>query len=131
VRECVDRYTPDRVASRCEIDAATIRRLAREFAAAEAALAYGQMGTCCQRFGTLACWAIDLLNALTGNLDRPGGAMFARAAAPFDFAFAQGEEGIRFGRHQSRVSGYDEIFGGLPADVEGRAGAGRSHHGSR
>ena len=114
VRERVGRYTPESVAPRCGIDAGTIRRLARELAEAEAAVAYGRMGTCCQRFGTLACWAIDLLNLLTGNLDRPGGAMFARAAAPLDFAFAQGGEGIRFGRHRSRVSGYDEIFGELP-----------------
>jgi anaerobic selenocysteine-containing dehydrogenase len=114
VRERVARYTPESVAARCGIDAGTIRRLARELAEAEAAVAYGRMGTCCQRFGTLACWAIDLLNLLTGNLDRPGGAMFARAAAPLDFAFAQGGEGIRFGRQRSRVSGYDEIFGELP-----------------
>jgi len=114
VGKCVDRYTPERVAPRCGIDEETIRRLARELAGADAAVVYGRMGACCQPFGTLACWAIDLLNALTGNLDRPGGAMFARAAAPLDFAFAQGGEGIRFGRHQSRVSGYDEIFGELP-----------------
>ena len=114
VRERVAAYPPERVAPRCGIDAETIRRLARELADAEAAVAYGRMGTCCQRFGTLACWAIELLNVLTGNLDRPGGAMFARAAAPLDFAFSQGGEGIRFGRHRSRVGGYDEIFGEFP-----------------
>ena len=114
VRECVAHFPPERVESRCGIDAETIRRLARELAEAESAVVYGRMGTCCQPFGTLACWAIDLLNVLTGNLDRPGGAMFARAAAPLDFAFAQGSEGIRFGRHQSRVGGYDEIFDEFP-----------------
>jgi anaerobic selenocysteine-containing dehydrogenase len=40
--------------------------------------------------------------------------MFARPAAPLDFAFAQGEGGVRFGRHRSRVGGYDEIFGEFP-----------------
>ena len=114
VRECVAHFPPERVESRCGIDAETVRRLARELAEAESAVVYGRMGTCCQPFGTLACWAIDLLNVLTGNLDRPGGAMFARAAAPLDFAFAQGSEGIRFGRHQSRVGGYDEIFDEFP-----------------
>jgi len=114
VRESVVPYTPERVAARCGIDAETIRRLARELAEADSAAVYGRMGTCCQPFGTLACWAIDLLNVLTGNLDRPGGAMFVRAAAPLDFAFAQDGDGIRFGRHRSRVSGYDEIFGELP-----------------
>lgn len=114
VRERVVAFPPERVAPRCGIPAGEIRRMARELAAAPAAVAYGRMGTCCQPFGTVACWALDLLNVLTGNLDRPGGAMFARAAAPLDFAFDQGGRGIRFGRHRSRVSGYDEIFGELP-----------------
>jgi anaerobic selenocysteine-containing dehydrogenase len=114
VRECVAPYTPERVTSRCGIEAESIRRLALELAAAESAAVYGRMGTCCQPFGTLACWAIDLLNLLTDNLDRPGGAMFPRAAAPLDFAFQQGSEGVRFGRHQSRVGGHDEIFDEFP-----------------
>ena len=32
-----------------------------------------------QEFGTLASWLVDVLNVLTGNLDRPGGAMFTDA----------------------------------------------------
>lgn len=114
VRASVAGIAPERVAPHCGIDAGTIRRLTRELAAAPSAVAYGRMGTCCQPFGTLACWAIDLLNVLTGNLDRPGGAMFARPAAPISFAFDQGGRGISFGRHTSRVGGYDEIFGELP-----------------
>ncbi len=114
VRASVAGFSPERVAGHCGVAAPTIRRLARELAAAPSAVAYGRMGTCCQPFGTLACWALDLLNILTGNLDRPGGAMFTRPAAPIDFAFNQGGRGIEFGRHQSRVSGYHEIFGELP-----------------
>lgn len=114
VRDLVVAWPPERVAERCRVDAPTIRRLARELAAADSGVVYGRMGTCCQPFGTLACWAVELLNILTGNLDRPGGAMFARPAAPLDFAFDQGGHGIAFGRHRSRVAGYDEIFGELP-----------------
>ena len=62
------------------IDAATIRRIARELAAAPAAAVYARIGTCTQEFGTLASWLVDVLNVLTGNLDRPGGAMFAKPA---------------------------------------------------
>jgi anaerobic selenocysteine-containing dehydrogenase len=55
---------------RARVDAATIRRLAREHAAAPTAACYGRIGTTCQEFGTLASWAVDLINVLTGNLDR-------------------------------------------------------------
>ena len=41
---------------------------------------YGRIGTCTQEFGTLASWLVDVLNVLTGNLDREGGAMFPKAA---------------------------------------------------
>ena len=59
----------------------TIRRLARELAAAPTACVYGRIGTTTAEFGTLTSWLVDVLNVLTGNLDRPGGAMFTKAAA--------------------------------------------------
>ena len=74
-------FTPEVVAAVCGIAAEDIRRMARELAGAESAAVYGRIGTWTQEFGTLASWLVDVLNVLTGNLDRPGGAMFTRAAA--------------------------------------------------
>jgi anaerobic selenocysteine-containing dehydrogenase len=114
VERSVAGLSPERVAPHCGIDAPSIRRLARELADARSAATYGRMGTCVQRFGTLASWALDLLAILTGNLDRPGGSMFTNPAAPLHFVFeAQGP--VRFGRWRSRVSGQDEVLGELPA----------------
>ena len=45
---------------------------------AESAAVYGRVGTCQQEFGTVASWLVDVLNVLTGNLDRAGGAMFTQ-----------------------------------------------------
>ena len=64
----------------CGIDAETIRRLAHDLAAAPSAAVYGRIGTHTVEFGTIAAWAVDVLNALTGNLDRPGGAMLPSPA---------------------------------------------------
>ena len=114
VREIAARYAPERVAGACGVDAATQRRLAREFAAAGAAVAYGRMGTCVQEFGTVACWAIDLLNILTGNLDAPGGVMFPMPAVSLGFASGLADGELGFARHSSRVGGYDEVFGEYP-----------------
>ena len=69
-------FSPEAVAPVTGINAATIRRLARDCAAAPSAAVYGRIGTCTQEFGTLASWLVDVVNVLTGNLDRPGGAMF-------------------------------------------------------
>jgi anaerobic selenocysteine-containing dehydrogenase len=116
VEELARDFTPEAVAPLCGVDAATIRRLARELAAAESAAVYGRTGTCTQEFGTLTSWLIDVLNVLTGNLDRPGGAMFSTPAAGganTTGAPRYGRE-TRIGRWRSRVRGLPESFGELP-----------------
>ncbi|MBA2522439.1 MAG: molybdopterin-dependent oxidoreductase [Solirubrobacterales bacterium] len=109
-------FSPEAVAGPCGISAAEIRRLARELAAAPRAAVYGRIGTTLQEFGTLASWLIDVINALTGNLDRPGGAMFPLAAA--GQANSRGGpgkgRGFTLGRWSSRVGGLPEAFGELP-----------------
>jgi anaerobic selenocysteine-containing dehydrogenase len=109
-------FTPELVASRCGIDATTIRDLARTIATTERAAVYGRIGTCTQEYGTLASWLVDAINVLTGNLDTPGGAMFAKAAAfAANTLGASGKgKGISVGRRRSRVSNAPEVFGELP-----------------
>src|SRR5579863_7517558 len=116
VREMTEPFTPENVAAVCGIEASMIRGLARDLAAAPRAAVYGRIGTCTQAFGALASWLVDVLNVLTGNLDREGGAMFPRAAA--GQANTQGSpakgRGVRFGRWCSRVRGLPEVYGELP-----------------
>ena len=116
VREVVRGFPPEAVAEPCGIPAGEIRRMARELAAADRAAVYARIGTCTQEFGTLASWLVDVLNVLTGNLDREGGAMFARAAAgQRNSSGAPGSgRGVRFGRWASRVRGLPETYGELP-----------------
>jgi anaerobic selenocysteine-containing dehydrogenase len=55
--------------------------VARELAAAPTAAVYGRIGTTTTLFGTTTSWLVDVVNALTGNLDRPGGVMFTLPVA--------------------------------------------------
>jgi anaerobic selenocysteine-containing dehydrogenase len=116
VQSAVQPFAPEKLADRCGIPAADIRRLARELAAAPRAAVYGRIGTCTQEYGTLVSWLVDVLNTLTGHLDEPGGAMFAKAAAfAGNTAGTPGiGRGVITGRHKSRVSGAPEVFGELP-----------------
>ena len=110
-------FPPESVADACGIPAERIRAVALDLAAASRACVYARIGTCTQEFGTLASWLVDVLNVLTGNLDRPGGAMFTLPAA--GSASAGGTpgpgRGVRLGRHTSRVRGAPEVFGEFPA----------------
>lgn len=115
VRSVVDGFSPEEVADHCGVPADEIRMLARELAAAPTAAVYGRMGTSTVEFGTLASWLVDVINVLTGNLDRPGGAMFPLGAtAPAPRPPKPGR-GFKTGRWHSRVSNYPEALSELPA----------------
>jgi anaerobic selenocysteine-containing dehydrogenase len=112
VRDAVAPWTLDAVATATGIDAAAIDDLAGQLAAAPSAVVYGRIGTHTVEFGTVASWATDVLNVLTGNLDRPGGAMFPLAAHQ---QRGKGSgRGFITGRHTSRVKGYPEVRSELP-----------------
>ena len=99
------------VEARTGIAPATIERLAGEFAGARAAVAYGRMGLSTQAFGSLCQWLLQLVNLVTGNLDRVGGAL------PNDAAIPLTGPGTSFGardRWRSRVRGLPEFAGELP-----------------
>ncbi|MFL5348397.1 MAG: molybdopterin oxidoreductase family protein [Hyalangium sp.] len=115
VRELAREFTPERAAGPTGVPAESIRRIAREFAEAPSAVCYGRVGTSTQAFGGLCQWLINVINAVSGNLDREGGAMFTRPA--FDTvggprALASSRGG--FGRWKSRVRGLPEFTGELP-----------------
>jgi len=116
VRGLAERFTPEVVAAVTGIEAGEIRRMARELAAAERGVVYGRVGTCTQEFGTLASWLVDVVNVLTGNLDRPGGAMFTKPAT--GGSNTSGTPGVgkgaRFGRRHTRVRGLAEHFSEFP-----------------
>ncbi|AUX30803.1 MULTISPECIES: molybdopterin oxidoreductase family protein [Sorangium] len=115
IERLVRDFTPERVAARVGIPAAQIRELARAFAAARPAVCYGRIGACLQEFGALTTWLIAVLSLVTGNLDRPGGAMFARPAV--DVVAIQDLLGQRgdFGRSRSRVRQLPAFAGEYPA----------------
>ncbi|MCA2209263.1 molybdopterin-dependent oxidoreductase [Nocardia rosealba] len=103
-------FTPEIATERTGIPAETIRRIARELAAAPTAAVYARIGTCTTEFGTLTQWLVDAVNVLTGNLDSPGGAMFATPAA----LGITRTKPFRPGRWTSRVRELPETMGELP-----------------
>lgn len=114
LREQSARFTPERVSDATGIAAPTIRALARDFAAAKTAAAYGRVGVSMQEFGGLATWLITALNIVCGRLDTVGGAMFTSPAVDLLRTDQRRDGGPRFGRWKSRVRGLPEFAGELP-----------------
>jgi anaerobic selenocysteine-containing dehydrogenase len=117
--EAAGAHPPEVTESRTGIAADVVRALARDLAAADGAAVYGRTGSCLGRFGTLVAFLIDAINAVTGNLDRPGGAVFGRPAIALDDL---GEQiGVAsYGRTRARFGGFPDVLGNLPASLMAR-----------
>jgi anaerobic selenocysteine-containing dehydrogenase len=113
VRQAVATFTAEAMSPLCAVPAAQIRQLARDFAASPSAVCYGRMGVSTQAFGTLCHWLIQVINLVTGNLDRVGGALCTEPAVDV----VASTSGGHFNRWQSRVSGRPEYAGELPVST--------------
>jgi len=105
----------DRVAQVTDVPRAQIERLAEEFAAADGAFATTRVGVQTSHNTTLTEWAVQTLNAITGNVDRPGGVYFNPGF--FDVPALIEQFTKRNNKAPSRIGGYPQIFGGPPAPV--------------
>ena len=117
IGDLVRPFTPESTAAATGIDAEAVKRLVRDFAASPSAVCYGRMGVSTQQFGALCQWLIQLLNILTGNLDRVGGAMFTQPA--FDIVGLGGAFGQpgSFGKRRTRVRGLPEFGSEFPVSA--------------
>ena len=118
IPELAKAYPPEQSEAITGVPAETVKRLARELRAAPKAVLYGRVGACTQEFGSLCMWLINVLNAVTGNFDEPGGSMFASPA--IDVRGTAGGFGAgrgSYGRWKSRVRELPEFGGELPSSV--------------
>ncbi|MFO7558795.1 MAG: molybdopterin-dependent oxidoreductase [Desulfobacterales bacterium] len=116
VKELCLPFSPSAVAEKTGLNPDQITSLARDLAGSESAVVYGRMGTSTVSFGALTNWLVDVVNILTGNLDRPGGAMFPTPAI-LPQKKKPGGSGWAPGRWQSRVKGLNEVMGELPVST--------------
>ncbi len=103
-------FSPEAAADKTGIPADAIRSMARDMADADGGICYGRMGVSTQRYGTLCQWAIQVINIVTGQLDREGGSLFTLPAVDQVAAASPGG----FSRHHSRVRGLPEFDRELP-----------------
>lgn len=115
VRALAAEFTPEVAANACGIAPEVIYRVAREFCAAKSAVAHSRIGSCMQEFGTLANWLVEVVTIVSGNLDRPGGAMFSMppGGGPNTWPVTKPPR-LMFDRWRSRVRQLPELLGELP-----------------
>ena len=109
-------FTPESTAARTGIEPEVVRSLASDLAAADSAAIYGRTGSCLGTHGTLVAFLLDALAAVTGNLDRAGGSVFAEPAVDLEGTMAR--HGLAsYGARRSRVGGFPDVLGQFPATL--------------
>ncbi|MBD8525623.1 molybdopterin-dependent oxidoreductase [Pseudomarimonas arenosa] len=99
---------------RCGVEQSRVERIAEEFLAAPRAVAYGRMGVSTQAHGSLCQWLLQLINLISGNLDREGGSLPNHPVLPLT---GPGTSAGHYGRWRSRVRRLPEFVGELPVSA--------------
>jgi len=106
-------FTPELAEQVCQISAVKISALTHKFVNTKRAVLYGRIGTALSTFSTLNAWAVEVLNILTGKLDRPGGKIFGRNL--INIAQLGGLLGMgSFDKLRSRIGNYPDVMGAFP-----------------
>ena len=92
--------------------AEVLRELVAAHAAADGAVLYASTGVNMGPHGTLAYWLLNVINAVSGNLDRPGGAVVR--TPELDFPKMMKASGLGMHRGRSRIGGFEMILDTYP-----------------
>ncbi len=98
-------YPPEKVAAVTGVRKETIERLAREMAENRPTVALADGGAAAATNGLGTAMAIHALNALLGNLERPGGTLVQRRAPLAPWAPLEPDKAAVAGRAEPRVDG--------------------------
>ena len=104
-RVALDAFTPQNVAKRTGVPAATINKLGREFGRAKKPLAIGGRGRGDSPGGLTELMAIHALNALAGNLNLEGGLIGIPEPAYIEWPEVQMDSVASVGMQKNRVDG--------------------------
>jgi formate dehydrogenase len=115
IEALVQPWTPERCATATGISAGKLREMVAAYAAADGAALYSSTGVNMGRHGTLAFWIQEVINAVSGNLDRRGGTVVGKGI--FDFARFGKRFGVMAKDHTSRIGGFTTVNDAFPGGI--------------
>jgi len=118
IRDIANAYSPESTEQQTGIDPTELRSLVRSYMAANGAALYCSTGVNMGAHGSLAFYVQEVINAVSGNLDRQGGTLVGKGI--FDFAKFGKKFGLLVKDDKSRIGGFgktnDAFPGGILAD---------------
>ena len=111
-------WSPEKTAEVTGIQAEDLKEMVRNYVQADGAALYCSTGVNMGGNGSLAYWLQEVINAISGNLDKKGGTLVGKGV--MDFIKFGVKNGILMRKDKSRVGGMtsvnDAFPGGLMAD---------------
>jgi anaerobic selenocysteine-containing dehydrogenase len=108
-------WPPERTESVTGIPAPTLRAMVDAFRTADGAALYSSTGVNMGGRGVLAFWLQEVINAISGNLDRPGGTLVGRGL--IDFARFGVRTGSLLRTDRSRIGDFPSVNDAFPGGV--------------
>jgi len=108
-------WTPERTEAVTRVPAATLREMVAAYREADGAALYSSTGVNMGSNGSLAFWIQEVINAVSGNLDRRGGTLVGNGIV--DFARFGKKHGFLTRRHTSRIGGFSSVNDAFPGGV--------------
>ncbi len=111
-------WTPERAAAVTGIEADVLRDVVTTYLEADGAALYCSTGVNMGTNGSISYWIQEVINAVTGNLDRPGGVLIGEGIV--NFPKVMKKAGKLISEDTSRIGGFrrtnDTLPGGVLAD---------------
>lgn len=111
----VEPWTPERCAEVTKISADRLREIVDAYLQADGAALYSSTGVNMGSHGSIGFWLQEVINAITGNLDRRGGTLVGRGI--LDFAKFGAKHGILLRDDRSRIGGFASVNDTFPGGV--------------
>jgi anaerobic selenocysteine-containing dehydrogenase len=108
-------WSPERTAPVTRIPAATLREMVRTYRDADGAALYSSTGVNMGGNGALAFWIQEVINAVSGNLDRRGGVLVGNGI--FDFPGFGKKHGVMTRTNTSRIGGFTSVNDAFPGGI--------------
>jgi formate dehydrogenase len=115
VEELIRAWPADRTERVTRIPADVLREMVRSYLAADGAALYSSTGVNMGTSGSLCFWLQEVINAVTGNLDRPGGTLMGEGIV--DFAAFGKRSGMFLEDKHSRIGGFRAVNDAFPGGV--------------
>jgi len=115
IRALAAEWPAERTAEVTRIPAEILRAMVRSYREADGAALYCSTGVNMGGQGALAFWIQEVINAVSGNLDRPGGLLLGRGIV--DFARFGAKSGFGLREDRSRVGGFASVNDAYPGGI--------------